>query len=215
MGRNGNVPAWLARTNKRGVPALSLLVTFVVALILFLPFPSWQQLVGFITSATVMSFGSGPLVVATLRRQMPDRDRPFRLPGGDLIPFLAFYCANMIVFWGGWETNEKLFITVLIGYLLLLIFQLTSRNKTRLDFRAGAIWVLPWFACMVLISYFFDPEKHPGAFGWVFLINLVVSAGIYWLAIRSHLPVSEVQQHIDAAEHESEEEAEQLGAGQA
>ncbi len=211
MGRNRNAPTWLSKTNNRGVPALSLLVTFVVALILFLPFPSWQQLVGFITSATVISFGSGPLVLATLRRQMPERERPFRLPGGDLIPFLAFYCSNMIVFWGGWDTNKKLFITVLIGYVLLLIFQLVARNKSRLDFRAGAIWVLPWFACMVLISYFFDPSTHPGAFGWVFLINLVVAAGIYWLAIRSHLTVAEVQEHIESAEHESQEEAEELG----
>jgi amino acid transporter len=212
MGRNANAPQWLAKTNKRGVPALSLLLTFVVALILFLPFPSWQQLVGFITSATVISFGSGPLVVATLRRQMPDRERPFRLPGGDLIPFLAFYSSNMIVYWGGWDTNKKLFITVLIGYVLLLIFQLTAKRKTRLDFRAGAIWVLPWFACMVLVSYFFDPSAHPKAFGWVFLINLVVSAAIYWLAVRSHLTVGEVQEHITAAEDESQEEAEQMGA---
>jgi hypothetical protein len=118
----------------------------------------------------------------------------------------------MIVYWGGWDTNKKLFITVLIGYVLLLIFQLTAKRKTRLDFRAGAIWVLPWFACMVLVSYFFDPSAHPKAFGWVFLINLVVSAAIYWLAVRSHLTVGEVQEHITAAEDESQEEAEQMGA---
>ena len=46
-------------------------MTFVVGLIVFLPFPSWQQLVGFITSATVLSFASGPLVLAALRRRCP------------------------------------------------------------------------------------------------------------------------------------------------
>ena len=63
------------------MPLVSLLVTFVVGLIVFLPFPSWQQLVGFITSATVLSFGSGTLVLAALRRELPDHERPFRLPG--------------------------------------------------------------------------------------------------------------------------------------
>ena len=53
-------PTALASTTDRGVPLVSLLVAFVVGLIVFLPFPSWQQLVGFITSATVLSFGSGP-----------------------------------------------------------------------------------------------------------------------------------------------------------
>lgn len=213
MGRNGNAPRWTAKTNKNGVPAWSLLLTFIVALILFLPFPSWQQLVGFITSATVISFGSGPLVVSSLRRQMPERERPFKLPGGDIIPFLAFYSSNMIVFWGGWDTNKKLFITILIGYVLLVGLQLIGKRKLPLDFKAGAIWVLPWFACMVAVSFLFDPATHPKAFYWVFLINLVISAGIYVLAIRSRLPLAEVQHHIADAENESAEEEEELAGG--
>ena len=44
-----------------------------------------------------ISSGRRPLVFAALRREMPDRDRPFRLPGGDVIPFLAFFSSNMIV----------------------------------------------------------------------------------------------------------------------
>lgn len=51
------------------------------------------------SNATVISFGSGPLVLAALRRTMPDRERPFRVWGGDAIPLLAFYSANMIVYW--------------------------------------------------------------------------------------------------------------------
>lgn len=213
MGRNGNAPRWLAYNNTRGVPVWGLIVTFIVALILFLPFPSWQQLVGFITSATVISFGSGPLVVASLRRQMPERERPFRLPFGDVIPFLAFYSSNMIVFWGGWDTNYRLFITILIGYVLLVIFQLTGdkSRKPALDFKAGAIWVLPWFACMTLVSWLFDPSSHPHAFYWVFLINLVISAGIYAIAIRTRLPKDAVEHHIKDAEGESAEEVEVMG----
>ena len=51
MGRNGNAPRWLARPdNQRRAAGWSLVSTFVVGLVLLLPFPSWQQLVGFITS---------------------------------------------------------------------------------------------------------------------------------------------------------------------
>ncbi|HEY7438629.1 MAG TPA: APC family permease, partial [Acidimicrobiia bacterium] len=84
MGRNGNAPHSLSKTTPRGVPLVSLIVTFIVGLIVFLPFPSWQQLVGFITSATVLSFGSGPLVLAAMRRELPDHQRTFRLPFGDV-----------------------------------------------------------------------------------------------------------------------------------
>ncbi len=72
------------------MPLVSLIVTFVVGLIIFLPFPSWQQLVGFITSATVLSFASGPLVLCALRSQIPSQERPFRVPGRHVIPLLAF-----------------------------------------------------------------------------------------------------------------------------
>ncbi len=204
MGRNRNAPAALARVSRTGVPVYGLALTFVVGLILFLPFPSWQQLVGFITSATVISFGSGPLVVAALRRDLPDAVRPYRLPGGDVLPFLGFYAANMIVYWGGWDTNKKLFVTVLIGYVVLAAFHLVGDRaaKAPLALRSG-FWVLPWFAGMTLVSWLADPTEHPAAFNWVFLINLAFCAGIYLLAVHVRQPRSEVERHIADAEQES------------
>ena len=74
MARNGNAPKALERTTDRGVPLVGLILAFVIGLIAFLPFPSWQQLVGFITSATVLSFASGPLVHRrAARRSSPTR----------------------------------------------------------------------------------------------------------------------------------------------
>ncbi len=213
MGRNGNSPRWLAKNNKQGVPYWSLVVTFIVGIVLLLPFPSWQQLVGFITSATVISFGSGPLVLSVLRRTMPELHRPFNLPFGDTIPLLAFYCANMIVYWGGWGTNQKLFITILIGYVLLIVFQLVGdrRQKPSLDFKTGAMWVLPWFACMALVSWLMDPKTHPDLFGWAFLVNAVVTVGIFFLAVKVHLPLHKVKEYMKEAENESEVEEHLIG----
>src|SRR6266545_6884352 len=44
LSRNGYVPDAFEKTNKRGVPWFGLLFTFVVGLIVFLPFPTWQKL---------------------------------------------------------------------------------------------------------------------------------------------------------------------------
>ncbi|WP_287929435.1 APC family permease [Arthrobacter sp.] len=210
QGRNGNAPRWLARTNSHGVPHWSLFLTFLVGLVMFLPFPSWQQLVGFITSATVLSFGSGPLVVATLRRQMAGRARPFRLPGGYTIPLIAFYCANLIVFWGGWNTNMKIFITILLGYILLVVFEFTGdrKSKPKLDFKAGAIWLIPWLVLVGVQSWLMDPAAHPVLFWWAFLTNAVITVIVFILALNSHLPIAKVQQYIDDAEEESRDEEE-------
>ena len=56
-------------------------LAFVVGLIFFLPVPGWQKLVTFITSATVLSFGVGPLVWAALRKPAPRSRAPVPRPG--------------------------------------------------------------------------------------------------------------------------------------
>src|SRR5699024_5593261 len=110
MGRNGNAPRSLAKVNDRGVPWVSLILTFVAGCIFMLPFPGWQKLVGFVTSATVLSFGSGPLALVAMRRQLPQQERPFRLPWAHVLAYLGFLSSNLIVYWSGWETVWKLMV---------------------------------------------------------------------------------------------------------
>jgi len=221
MGRNGNAPQSLAKTTNRGVPFVSLLVTFFIGLIVFLPFPSWQQLVGFVTSATVLSFGAGTLTIVALRHEIPDRNRPFRVPGGPVIPFLAFYASNLIVFWAGWDVNWKLFVAIALGFVLFAAFHLFGRGeKQPLDLKAGATWTLPWLAGLCLISYLGDfPEKKKSAgntatipFGWDFVALLALTAIVYTIAIKLRLPKDRVESHIDDIEAETAEEEKALGS---
>jgi amino acid transporter len=217
MARNGNAPKKLAKTTKRGVPLVSLVLTFFIGLIVLLPFPSWQQLVGFITSATVLSFGSGPIVLAAMRREIPDHDRPFKLPFGDLIPFVAFYASNLIVYWAGWETNWRLFLAVLLGFVVLAVFHLLGHDLPKMDWKAGATWSLPWFGGLALISYLGNfPEPRAGntgaiGFGWDFLVLLALSAALYVIALKVRLPKAEVEDNIEDTMNEAKAELEDLG----
>lgn len=203
MGKNGNAPKVLASTNKNGVPFVSLVVAFVVGLIVFLPFPSWQQLVGFITSATVLSFASGPLVVGALRRSKPELERPFRCPGGDLLPLLAFASSNLIVIWSTWTINFKLFITVLIGLVVLAVLEMLHEHPP-LEMRSGA-WMIPWLGGLAIISYFagdLDAKAKLG-FGWATLITVVFSVAIYYYAVHFRLRTEAIDEHIAAIEEEA------------
>ncbi len=221
MAKNGNAPKGLAKTTSQGVPLISLFLAFVVGLIVFLPFPSWQQLVGFITSATVLSFGSGPIVLAAMRRQIPDYPRPFKVPGGDVIPFLAFYFSNLIVYWAGWDVNWKLFVAVALGFVVLAIFRVTGATETsNLQLRAGATWALPWLGGLCLISYLGDyPEQSSNggntgtiAFGWGFIVLLALSALVYVLALKVRLSTEEVEANIEETVAEAAEEEAELGS---
>ncbi|MGN6575684.1 MAG: APC family permease [Nocardioides sp.] len=213
MAKNGNAPSKLATTTDRGVPLFSLIVTFVVGLIVFLPFPSWQQLVGFITSATVLSFASGPLVLAALRKQLPDQERPFRLPGGHVIPILAFWSSNLIIYWSTWPINWKLFVAVCLGFVLLPIYHWLGNDVPKLDFRAGASWVLPWLGGLALISYLGDyGGRGLIGFGSAIPILFVFSVVIYAIAIKTRLAPEFVKEHVEAARRESESEEKELSA---
>ncbi|HET7305965.1 MAG TPA: APC family permease, partial [Segeticoccus sp.] len=212
MGRNNNAPKSLAKTTSRGVPLVGLIVAFVVGLIAFLPFPSWQQLVGFITSATVMSFASGPLVLTAMRKQIPDQHRPFRVPGGHIIPVLAFWSSNLIVYWSGWTTVWKLMVAVLIGIVLLAFFQL-RKDTPPIDFASGAGWYLPWLGGLTLVSWLGD---YGGigvlGFGVSIVVLLALSVLIYAIAQWVCLHPDRVQEHIDQSVAAAEIEEEEVGA---
>jgi hypothetical protein len=156
-----------------------------------------------------------------MRRELPDHDRPFRVPGGNVIPFLAFYSSNLIVLWAGWDTDWKLFAAVGLGFVVLGIFYLTHRqDMPPLDFKAGATWLLPWMAGLCLISYLGDyPEKssHAGnraaiGFGWGFLAMFLLSVLVWALAMRVRLPRSEVERHVEDTAMEAKMEEQELGA---
>jgi amino acid transporter len=204
MGRNGNAPAALAKVSKGGVPWVSVAVTFFAGLILFLPFPGWQKLVGFVTSATVLSFGSGPLALVAMRRQIPRQERPFRLPAGHLIAYLAFLSSNLIVYWSGWDIDWKLFIAVLLGYVVLVLHEWKNHATTPpMEFRSG-LWVVVWMAGLALISWLGSyPDASKGAgnldalgFGWAIVVLAVFSALIMWMATSLRLPTERVEAHL-------------------
>ena len=221
MARNGNAPQRLAKTTDRGVPLFSLIVTFVVGLIVFLPFPSWQQLVGFITSATVLSFASGPLVLTALRKRVPDHPRPFRLPGGHVLPLLAFWASNLIVYWSGWLTGWKLYIAVLLGFVLLGLFKVFGGvSQGPMHFWNGVAWLFPWLGGLALISYLGNfPEEAEGAgnlgllnFEWSALILGALSVLVYVIANKVALPTEVVLENIEHSRQEAALEDAELGA---
>ncbi|HET7307414.1 MAG TPA: APC family permease [Gammaproteobacteria bacterium] len=218
MGRNGNAPRGLAKVSTRGVPWVSVILSFIVGVIFFLPFPGWAQLVGFVTSATVLSFGSGPVTFLALRKQLPNQNRPFRLGGGLIFPFLAFLSSNLIVYWAGWDIVWKLMLAVVLGFIVLGIHELFyHRHTPRLDFRSG-FWVLPWLGGEALISWLGSyPVVSAGAGNTGVLgpdtsiiVLALFSAFILWLAYAMRLPVDRAEAHVAEGYEEAAQEAETM-----
>ncbi|MGJ7905800.1 APC family permease [Actinopolyspora sp. H202] len=208
--RNDNAPQVLTKLNRQGVPWVSILLMFVVGCFFFLPFPAWSKFIGFISSAFAVSFAPGCLVVGAMRRQLPDQDRPFRLPGGDLVPVLAFIASGLLVFWSGWSINEKMLIGLLVGYVVFAIYHVTTKHDTPpVDFKAGS-WFPVWLAGLMVFSYFgeMDAEAEAAAsllnggdgvlgIGLGSLVVAVWSVAMYFYAIAVRLPAQRAAAYIE------------------
>jgi amino acid transporter len=211
LSRNGYVPALFEKTTKRGVPWFSLVFAFIIGLVVFLPFPTWQKLVGFVTSASVLMYAGAPLAFGALRKQDPARYRPFRLPAGSFWSPVAFIVANLIMYWAGWDTLWRLGVAILLGYVLLGLaagFKLNPRTPT-LDWRA-AQWLPAYLIGMGLISwqggFCSSGPATTNACGatdaiplwWDIVIIAAFSLVIYFWAQAVRLPAERTLEYIDA-----------------
>jgi amino acid transporter len=224
LARNKYIPEIFARLSTRGVPIFAIAFSFIVGIFLFLPFPSWAQLVGFISSATVIAYAMAPLAMGALRFQEPDRPRPFKLWGGTVLAPLGFIVANEIILFSGWAVVWKLVFAIVIGFILLAISSATSPSERRpsLDWRSGA-WVWPYVIGIGVISYFgsFGPaDRLPiillkGAkgdlpYGVDILVMAIFSLAIYFLAMWVRLPSERVHEYVGDLTAEAETEAKAL-----
>ncbi|MET7680610.1 APC family permease [Streptomyces sp. NPDC005423] len=201
LSRNGYVPSVFEKTTRRGVPWPGLIAAFVMGCICFLPFPSWQSLVGLITSASVLMYAGAPLSFGVFRSRLPNAERPYRLPGGTWMSPLAFVVANFLILWSGWATDWKLGVAILIGYVILVANRVFKMNPItpQLDLRA-AQWLPVYLVGMGLIVYAsdFGPLKHPWfPLWWDMLAVAVFSLGIYYWAMTVALPTEQIQRMVD------------------
>src|SRR5580698_385841 len=120
LGEEREMPSALATTRK-GVPVASILTAAVVGSAAFGPFKSWNALVSVVTAATAIMYAFAPLSLAALQNVDGGRGRSYRVPMPKLVLPAAFCSANLIMYWGGFDTNWKLAIAVLAGLVLFAI----------------------------------------------------------------------------------------------
>jgi amino acid transporter len=154
-GETGSGPRTLARINGIGVPWVAVLVTFLAGALFFFPFPSWQKLVSYISSVTVLSYGIGPIVLLQLRNSMPHAKRPFRLWAAWVTAPAAFVVSNWIVFWTGFATLSFLFgmlVVVVVAYLAYHYRPSADRTRRKTLGCAHVWWLFPYFGGLWVLA---------------------------------------------------------------
>jgi amino acid transporter len=200
LARNRYAPQIFDRVNRYGVPWVGLIFAFLFGLLFLLPFPSWRSLVGIIVGASVLMYAGAPLSVGAFRRQVPDANRPYRMPASGFLNPAAFVVACLLIYWSGWLVIWKLGVVLVIGYILIGISMAFDKQRPPLDWKS-AVWLPVWLIGMGIISW--QGQYSGGAeapplntghipFWWDMLIVAVFGLVIYYWAMVTRLPREEM-----------------------
>jgi amino acid transporter len=214
MAHAGDIPKPLGKLTVRGVPLWSILLAFVVGEIAFLPFPSWQSLVGLVTSATAIMYAFAPVSLATLRKIDKDRKRPYRLGGAKILAPVGFVAANLIIYWTGFDTTWKIELGIVLGLIIFVLTRTFTKDKPALDLKNSA-WVWPWLIGVLIIGWLgrYDSALSKTKVGdkgelfllpaWIdLLVVAVFSLVIFYFATTRGM----TSDHVDAVIQKDEED---------
>jgi len=200
-GEMGNAPRHMVQLNRHGVPWAGLIVTYIVGVVFFFPFPSWQKLVSAVSLITVLSYSIGPVILLHLRRTLPGAQRPFRLRAAGVIAPIAFIASNWIIYWTGYAVTEWMFGAVFAYIVAYLAWYFAARRPPKeLGWRHGW-WVIPYLAGMWAVSYF-GPGGVMGGRGEIgFFTGMWIIAGfslvVLWFALAAGQGSQTVQECAD------------------
>jgi amino acid transporter len=204
LGEERELPSALARTNKRGVPVISILLASAVGLIGFGPFKSWSQLVGAVTGATAVMYALAPIALASLQKSDGDRPRTYRVPFPKITLPTAFVSANLILYWGTFETNIKVMSAMVIGLAIFAIGASRANTGSLQMVRAG-IWVPVWLGGILVIGKFgrYGSAVTNTLPNWVdVLVVIVFSLVIFHWAVSLRLGRDDAKAEVAKDSHQ-------------
>jgi amino acid transporter len=147
--------------------------------------PSWQKIVGFLTSTSVIALSIGPISLMALRKQLPDVRRAFRLRGAGIWCRVAFVMATWAILWSGKTPVILAVSSIVVPTILFLILQCLRGRQ--LELRNGLWWILYLGGLIVILCV---TEKN----GWLplpireqMIISAFFALMIFPIAVASRL----------------------------
>ncbi len=202
MGSDGLIHKVFSRLSRSGVPWVAGILAFAVGVIFLLPLPSWSQLVGYISSVSVLSYGIGPVVLISLRKLMPEAQypRPFRLPAAHILAPITFIISNLMIYWSGLRTLEILLIALACIFTAFIIWRLINGVSLRQMAWRSAWWVVPYLLGLLVLDYI-GPHHLVGGlnlipFPYDTLVVAAFSLAIFYLAVQGSVSVEELETYI-------------------
>jgi amino acid transporter len=150
MALNKHLPTLFLKVNRYQIPYITLYANFLVGALSFLPFPGWQKMVAFLASASIFSYGVGPVCLLALRKLKPEQYRPFKLAGKLTLCHITFYVCNLMLYWCGFAVIWKLYLAIVVGLIIYLSYH---RHGYRFSNKTSLYWFFSYISLLLLLSY--------------------------------------------------------------
>jgi len=146
--------------------------------------------------------------LAALHKVDGDRPRSYRVPTPALLLPAAFCSANLIIYWGGFETTWKLACAMGVGLVLFAVGARRSRTGAQRTVR-NAFWMGPWLGGLVVIGLLgrYGNGSRNLLPNWVDIVVVIVFAlAIFYWAVSLTLTKEETAAAVakDAQQIESD-----------
>lgn len=203
MTRNGNLPSWLGRLNRRYmIPRFAMIADLLLAMVLVYFFRDWSKLATVVSISTFVAYATGPITAVALRKLRPDFKRPFKSKHLAWVAPTSFVMTGLVIYWAMWPTTVEVIGIVLLGLPLYFYYDLKYNHVPMKRQLKGAAWLLVYLVVISAISYLGsagfggqDVLKYP----YDFLVIIVISLGFYFWAVASRVegPDLEVAEEVN------------------
>ena len=142
----------LNKVNKFSAPVYCLWLNALVGACFLLPFPTWQQLVDFLSSIVIFSYLAGPIALLVLRQDFPHLPRPFKVLQHKLVGYAGFTCCSLLVYWSSF--NNLLYLTALVAAIIIgHNFFIDKKPAKIFSALKENFFVIGYLLALVLVKY--------------------------------------------------------------
>ena len=125
VGRELHPNGPLTKLNNHNSPVVALWINAILGIVFLLPFPTWTELVSFLSSITVFAYLSGPITLMTLNHNKLFLKDNFNFLY-EIIGILGFIFCGLLIYWSGLNNLLYLFIALIFVNGIYAFFVKTS-----------------------------------------------------------------------------------------
>lgn len=180
----------LTKLNRFSAPYVCLWGSALIGMGFLLPFPTWRELVDFLSSIIVFAYISGPVALIVLRQEFPNLKRDFKVKSYKLFGYIGFAFCGLFIYWSELKNLCYLSITLVVT---VAIYAIITR-KVLTVIKESFVFIVYVFA-LTLISYL-HAQKHisfPLDNLFVILISFICCKAL----ILTRLPTSDIKKNLE------------------